>query len=336
MTSTQVTSIAQSDAVDLQRELTRLCKASADELRLTILRVLQRNAYAVQELCEILDVKQSSMSHHLKLLSQAGLIESKREGNTVFYRRSAHALHDVFQSYQTHLCHSVDALSLSDTIQQHMRIIAHKRSEQSLRFFTEHADQFQSQQDLIAEYPQYGDTVASLLSSLPTSHAFNKALEVGPGQGQFLTELCTRYEHVTALDNNAAMLESAQTALRGLNFQNIDWVHGDTQHASLAALNADLIVLNMVLHHTPSPADIFNDLRGAINDDGVLIITDLCRHDQDWAKDSCGDLWLGFDTDELTHWAAQAQFEKHQTLYLSLLNGFRIQICLFHPIRSVT
>lgn len=66
----------------------QLCKAGGDMLRLQVLRVLSRDAYSVQELCQILDVRQSGMSHHLKILAAAGLVARRREGNSLFYRRN--------------------------------------------------------------------------------------------------------------------------------------------------------------------------------------------------------------------------------------------------------
>jgi DNA-binding transcriptional ArsR family regulator len=69
--------------------LAELCKAGADELRLLILRLLRRDAMGVSELCEVLDVRQPALSHHLKLMSRAGLLESQRDGNHIFYRRRA-------------------------------------------------------------------------------------------------------------------------------------------------------------------------------------------------------------------------------------------------------
>jgi ArsR family transcriptional regulator len=57
-------------------------------LRIQILKVLQQNAYGVLELCQIFDIRQSAMSHHLKILSNAGLVSSRREGTTIFYRRN--------------------------------------------------------------------------------------------------------------------------------------------------------------------------------------------------------------------------------------------------------
>ena len=68
--------------------LATLCKAAGDPLRVDILRVLRHNAYGVLELSEILDIGQSGMSHHLKILTKAGLTATRREGNSIFYRRS--------------------------------------------------------------------------------------------------------------------------------------------------------------------------------------------------------------------------------------------------------
>ena len=65
-----------------------LCKAAGDPLRIQILKVLQQNAYGVLELCQVFNIRQSAMSHHLKILSNAGLVSSRREGTTIFYRRN--------------------------------------------------------------------------------------------------------------------------------------------------------------------------------------------------------------------------------------------------------
>jgi DNA-binding transcriptional ArsR family regulator len=60
--------------------ITMLCKAAGDPLRMQILKVLQQNAYGVLELCAIFDIRQSAMSHHLKILSSASLVATRREG----------------------------------------------------------------------------------------------------------------------------------------------------------------------------------------------------------------------------------------------------------------
>jgi ArsR family transcriptional regulator len=85
----------------------------------------------------------------------------------------------------------------------------------------------------------------------------------------------------------------------------------------------------MVLHHVPSPAEVFSDSAALLKPGGSLVVTDLCRHDQRWAKENCGDLWLGFEPEDLTRWANAAGLEDSESLYLGLRNGFQIQVRRF-------
>lgn len=69
-------------------QLAALGKAYGDVLRLEILRVLSTDSFGVLELSSLFDMRQPAMSHHLKVLSQAGLVSTRKEGNTIFYRRA--------------------------------------------------------------------------------------------------------------------------------------------------------------------------------------------------------------------------------------------------------
>ena len=122
-----------------------------------------------------------------------------------------------------------------------------ERERNSQQFFRHNADKFKAQQDLIASYEQYADTVAQVLAEAPLQQR-RLALEVGPGDGAFLAELSPAFERVVALDNSAEMLERAQQLARDRGLQNIDFLLGDTSHADLAGMRADCIVVNMVLH----------------------------------------------------------------------------------------
>ena len=86
----------------------------------------------------------------------------------------------------------------------------------------------------------------------------------------------------------------------------------------------------MVLHHTPSPASVLQNLAEALRPGGVLLVTDLCAHDQAWVREACGDLWLGFAPEDLADWAESAGLSEGASLYLALRNGFRVQLRAFH------
>ena len=312
-------------------QLTALCKASADRLRLLVLKVLLDDSFAVQELCFLFDTRQSGMSHHLKILTQAGLLTSRREGNTIFYRRAQLLTESQpLQALQQQLLETINQTELPEELLPRIEQIHEDRRQLSQQFFSENADKFRAQQDMIANYEQYADTASHLLR-VRMPEQCKLALEVGPGDGHFLGKLSPLFEQLVALDNAPTMLQQAQTLAEQQQWQNIEFINGDTRHPRLKNLNADCIVVNMVLHHTPSPADIFKDLADALNQEGILLVTDLCHHDQAWAKDTCGDLWQGFDPDDLTAWASAAGLTELDSAYLTQRNGFRVQVRLFEP-----
>ncbi|WP_084005411.1 ArsR/SmtB family transcription factor [Gilvimarinus polysaccharolyticus] len=303
-------------------------KAAADPLRIEILAVLAQNSYAVSELARIFDIGQSGMSHHLKLLTGAGLTTTRREGNSIFYRRAMVTPVQPLAGLQHALFASVDQLGLRADICAQAEAIAIERAAASQQFFAANADKFRAQQDLIASFPVYGEQVSQLLNNTPLASR-HLALEVGPGQGEFLPMLARRFSHVVALDNSDEMLSYSRAAAEAAGLGNVEFILGDTATLAQHRVLADCIVMNMVLHHTPSPVDIFKDLSRALAPGGALIVTDLCRHEQDWARANCGDLWQGFDPADFTGWAGDAGLSEGQSLYIALRNGFQVQLRQF-------
>jgi ArsR family transcriptional regulator len=287
---------------------------------------------AVSELCALFNVRQSSMSHHLKILASSGLVTTRREGNSIFYRRTS--VQGAFGLTELHrsMLAAVDALHLSDEQESRLAEIHAARTALSQQFFSDNADKFREQQDLIASYEQYSDTVAQTrLDVMPEGRL---AIEVGPGDGRFLSTLSIDFSRVIAVDSSATMLEQSRKRSAAAGLGNLEFIHGDTSHPSLHQSAADCVVANMVLHHTPSPADIFRDLSAMLRNGGVFILADLCLHDQGWARESCGDLWLGFEPEDLAAWAAEAGMHERSATYLTQRNGFRVQVKVFQKTNS--
>jgi ubiquinone/menaquinone biosynthesis C-methylase UbiE/DNA-binding transcriptional ArsR family regulator len=313
-------------------------KASADPLRLNILRILGEGSFGVLELCQLFEIKQSSMSHHLKILANAGLVTTRREGNSIFYRRallnsnllSSGALgpNPAWFDLTQVLFSTLDKLVPSEIIKERLQGLYQERAINSQEFFTKHANEFHEKQDLIASHEQYGETLQDLVATLNLQQA-GTALEIGPGEGDLLSALSKRFEHVIGLDVSEAMLEKAHLKVTEQQLENIELLHGNYQLALDKNVQADLVTCNMVLHHVPAPKEIFNHSAQLLKPGGCLLITDLCAHNQAWARESCGDLWLGFAPEDLTSWAKEAQLCEEQTQFLALRNGFQIQFRTF-------
>ena len=65
----------------------RIAKAFGDRTRFLIYKhIAELNEMRCQDICLGTSVRASTVSHHLKVLSESGLIESRREGQGVYYR----------------------------------------------------------------------------------------------------------------------------------------------------------------------------------------------------------------------------------------------------------
>lgn len=71
---------------DYVQKLSRLLQLLGEETRLQIVLCLAQGEANVSELCEVLDLPQSTVSHHLGLLRLAELVMTRREGRQIFYR----------------------------------------------------------------------------------------------------------------------------------------------------------------------------------------------------------------------------------------------------------
>ena len=72
--------------MDLE-QFQRIAKALADPRRFEILEhIAKQREMGCQRLCGCFPVRQATISHHLKELASAGLVESRRDGQFVYYR----------------------------------------------------------------------------------------------------------------------------------------------------------------------------------------------------------------------------------------------------------
>jgi DNA-binding transcriptional ArsR family regulator len=82
------------DTVSLAQEIAELhanlCLALAEPTRLTLLYVLSEKPCNVTELTEKLDTHQSSVSRHLRVLRDGGLVRATRQGASVLYELTDH------------------------------------------------------------------------------------------------------------------------------------------------------------------------------------------------------------------------------------------------------
>ena len=67
------------------QELVVICKALSDENRLRILQMLRSGEKCACKLLEELNITQPTLSHHMKILCDSGLVRGRREGKWMHY-----------------------------------------------------------------------------------------------------------------------------------------------------------------------------------------------------------------------------------------------------------
>jgi len=304
-----------------------LSKAFADPLRLDVLRLLQNNSFGVMELCHITATPQSGMSHHLKILTGSGLLETRREGTSIFYRRAMLPQNGFLSDLTRTFLETLDQTALSPELIKARQEIYDDRSQQSAEFFTRCAAQLKENQDLVASFEHYSGCVGDLIGNenLPSE---TRVIEIGAGESPLLTSLSQSFKSVLVVDNSDEMLNKTKARVQQEQLKNVHFMLQDYDSLTLD-FPADLLVCNMVLHHLPAPAAFFQKAAGLIKPKGKLLLIDLCPHQQDWTRDICGDLWLGFEPEDLDLWAAAAGFQRGQGAFLGLKNGFQLQLRIF-------
>src|SRR6202142_4071961 len=104
-------------------------RAAGEPTRLRILALLHREELAVMELGQILDQSQPRVSRHLKLLTEAGLVERFPDGAWMFYRLAAHGPRRLLLDQTLALVHETDPIVVRDA--ERLQQVRQERSEEA-------------------------------------------------------------------------------------------------------------------------------------------------------------------------------------------------------------
>ena len=272
-------------------------KALGDEARLRILRAVEIAELSVAEIVTTLKMPQSSVSRHLKPLRDSGLLETRREGTSVYYRRGP-----VFQdaSFAQLLSEKLAELRGASRDRSAVDRVLEQRRRESTKFFDEIAGRYSS-------LTEPGGGWQGLATALAAGFSGKTVADIGCGEGD-LTLLLARFaKHVTAVDLSAQMLRvvqerSIETGVAGC----VAVEQGDLEKLPLKANSMDAVFVSQVLHHAARPAKALKEATRILKPGGQMIVLDLARHDQEWVRTEWADQWLGFDETELRRWLKDA------------------------------
>ena len=279
-------------------KIIKYCKALADETRARLINVLLEYELNVGEIVQVMEMGQSRISRHLKILSDSGLVAVRREGLWAFYRASDEGPGRTFLD-------GVAALFEGESDLKRDR----NRAEKVIRERTAATRQFF---DDIA--PDWDRMTAEVLGDLDLGREIQARLpecdcaaDIGCGPGDMLAVLAKTSKQVIGVDNSPKMLELAEE--RFSDDANMSLRIGEMTHLPLRDWEADCTVISLVLHHLARPIDAIREAGRVLKIGGHLIIAEFDQHENELLRSEYGDRRLGIPRNNMVEWLEQSRFE---------------------------
>lgn len=270
----------------------------ADATRNRLLLLLERHELTVGEMCDALQLPQSTVSRHLKVLADDDWIVSRAEGTSRLYQMAngeldpaARRLWQVVKDQA-----AVTAAALKDA--GRLRGVLAERRSRAEEFFETAAGQWdRTRAELFG-----GRT--ELLPLLGLLDAGAIVGDLGCGTGQLALSLAPFVRQVIAVDASAAMLRTAKARVGHL--EQVDIRRGQLESLPIDNADLDLAFLVLVLPYVAEPAAVIAEAARVLKPGGRLLITDLQPHEQTEYRQTMGHQWLGFSEATVRGWMQAA------------------------------
>ncbi len=275
-------------------------KALADETRLRLLHVLAHYELSVNELVSILQMGQSRISRHLKILTEANLLQWRRDGLWVFYTVNKDG---EAQEFIKSILPFVDANAL---MQNDVHLGGRCIEERALRtrqFFNAIAEDWDA---LTEEVLGSFDLPNAVCAALPKPCAL--AVDLGCGTGSVLEKILPHVGSVVGVDGSPRMLELARRrfAETDTHDERVSLRIGELDHLPLRDNEADFACINLVLHHLSHPLCTLKEVHRILRLGGSVFIADFDKHNNETMRENFGDRWLGFAQSTLQQFIHEA------------------------------
>ncbi len=274
--------------------------ALADGTRARLLLVLERHELTVGELCAVVQLPQSTVSRHLKVLAGEGWVASRADGTSRRYRMAPEPGSEAERLWQVVRGSAAVAVEAEADAVRAGSVLAERRSR-SQEFFRTAAGQWDALREEL--FGERGPLVG-LLGLLEGSWVVG---DLGCGTGVLAAALAPFVAWVVAVDASPGMLSAAEARLQGLG--NVELRVGELEALPVADGELDAAVLSLVLHYLPEPRAALAEAARALKPGGRLLVIDMLPHEREEYRERMGHVWLGFPAEQLEGWLGAAGLE---------------------------
>ena len=275
--------------------------ALADPTRSRILLLLEQQPLSVTELCAVVQLPQSTVSRHLKVLGDEGWTAVRSEGASRLYRLGR------LEPWARKLWQAVsDEVRDTATGQQdaeRLRAVLTERRNRSAAFFAASAGDWDAvRRDLFG-----GSSLVNPLLAL--LERYWVVGDLGCGSGQVMSTLAPYVGRVIGVDASPEMIETARTRLADV--PNAEIRSGMLEDLPIGTAELDVALLILVMHYLADPARVLSEVGRSLKPGGRLLIVDMVPHDRSEFRETMGHLWQGFSSEDLEQWlGSELQLER--------------------------
>jgi len=272
--------------------------ALSDATRCRLLLSLGRHELTVSELCRVLQLPQSTVSRHLKILADGGWVHSRPEGTRRLYSLVPADLAPSARDLWSLACEQVSAVAGAREDTRRLESVLAERRSRSREFFASTAGRWDRLRDELFGSRIYSLSLLGLLDGGWTVG------DLGCGTGAVSEALAPFVGRVLAVDGSREMLDAARERLDG--FDNVELRSGELEELPIDNGSLDAATLILVAHHLPDPARVLAEVTRTLRPGGRLLLVDMLPHDRQEYQQQMGHVWLGFSEDQIGRFLAQA------------------------------
>lgn len=300
-------------------------QALADPTRLRILALLRAMELSVGELAHVLGQSQPRVSRHLKILSDAGVLERRKEGSWVFLTLTeperVAPMFDLIDSWADAATQSLFAADAART-----ESIRADRAEAASRYFAGHAEVWDQIRSLhVAE-----SEVERAIDRTLGRRSLGRLVDIGTGTGRMIELFGPRSSQAVGIDRSSEMLRLARVKLEAAGIAS-SLRQGDMYALPLPDQSADNIIIHQVLHYAHSPAVAIAEAARVLSPGGSLLVIDFAAHDREELRTSDAHIRLGFDDDVMAGWFDAAGLEMDRVQHLK---GGELTVTLWRGVKA--
>jgi ubiquinone/menaquinone biosynthesis C-methylase UbiE len=273
----------------------------SDAIRVRMLSVLEGRELTVSEICDVIQLPQSTVSRHLKTLLDGEWVTSRRDGTRRLYTlplddvdTSAKRLWQVVRDQVT-----TSAAASDDN--RRLKQVLSRRKTQSEAFFSSAAGQWDRLREELFGATSHLRALVGLLD-----HELTVG-DLGCGTGQVSEWLAPFSGHIVAVDSSREMLKAARERLGGQ--RHIDLRQGPLEKLPIDNGELDVALLMLVLHHLPEPKRALSEAARTLKPGGRLLVLDMMPHDREDYRQTMGHVWMGISEKQMNQWLQEAGFK---------------------------